>query len=155
MPDGSAMSTIAFSSKAIGAQICAQWERRPRGVPSSDRWPDARRSSNVVAGSRTWVVTATEQLGIQQFRYRDSNPDPEGPSASRMKRRPPRSRIPGSGPGRAPLSAPQFPDAGDFSSWTNMCAVAEQIDANQQNAALDGGSINMPQSGAVDSVLGS
>jgi hypothetical protein len=79
---------------------------------------------------------------------------PEGPSASRMRRRPPHPWIPSSGPGRAPLRAPQFSATGEFSNWTNRCAVAEQIDADQQNTALCGGSINMPQSGAVASVLG-
>jgi hypothetical protein len=49
---------LEFHSKAIGARPFGQWERPPRGVTSSEGWPDARRSSNDLAGSRAWVVKA-------------------------------------------------------------------------------------------------
>jgi hypothetical protein len=49
--------------------------------------------------------TAPELAGV--------DPGPEGPSASRMRRRPPHPWIPGSGPGRAPMRAPQFPATGN------------------------------------------
>jgi hypothetical protein len=65
------------------------------------------------------IIRQAEELGIQQFRYRDSSPGPEGPLAPRPRRRPPRPGIPGPSPGPAPHRPSQFPAAGEFSSWAN------------------------------------
>jgi hypothetical protein len=97
-----------------------------------------------------------EQLGIQQFRCRDSNPGPDGPLASRPRRRPsgrPEFRPRGNSPaGRigawSPSRSPQSKKRRDLSQWgyINICGVAQWLACWAHNPKVRGSKLRFAMS---------